>query len=161
MRILELATECLVILAAGALFAMIGLIVVDVALGGLLGIHIFGAYELVGILMAPVAFLPMARTLLKGQHLTVELIDNVVGERALAGFRLVGLASVFLFAGTLAVLIYGPMLDSMRFGEVTPDLGLPVAVRTVPIFAGMCVAALCAGWLFVMELLTFARRDRS
>ena len=158
MRLLELVTVGLEILAALALFAMVGLIVADVALGVLLGIHIFGAYELAGIFMAPVAFLPMARTLLKGQHLTVELIDNVVSEGSLGVFRLIGLACTFTFAAMLAVLIYGPMMDTIRFGEVTLDLGLPIAVKIAPIFVGMCAAAVSAGYLFVAELRSFARR---
>lgn len=158
-RLLNALTSGLVVMAAMALFAMIGLVVVDVALGRLFSYHIFGAHELVGILMAPVAFLPMARTLLKGQHLTVELIDSIVSERALGLFRLIGLACVLAFAAILAVLIYGPMIDTIRFGEVTPDRELPAAVRIAPIFLGMCAAAASAGFLFVSELRAFLRRE--
>ena len=149
--LLERLAGALVLVAALCLVAMIALIVVDVALGNLLGMRIFGAYEIVALLMAPVAFLPIARTVLKDGHITVEIVDSLFPEKAVRLLRLLGLAGVVVFCGMLAIFMYGPMMDTIRYGEVTPDREVPMIVKLAPIFIALCAGAICAGAMLVRE----------
>ena len=158
---LAFVADALVIVAALCLMLMIVITVADVVLGAVAGTRIFGAYEMVGLLMAPVGFLPMAKTLLKDRHLTVELIDHVVSDRGLMIFQLVGVACVFVFAAVLAVFVYDPMMNAISYGEVTPDREIPLIYKIAPIYVGLVAAALCAGFLVFSKLSAFIRQKGS
>ncbi|MCI5077987.1 TRAP transporter small permease subunit [Oricola sp.] len=155
--LLERLAGALVLIAAICLVAMVGLIVADVTLGNLLGARIFGAYEIVALLMAPVAFLPIARTLLKDGQITVEIVDALLPGRAIQLLRVFGLAGMLVFAAMLAIFMYTPMMDTVRYGEFTPDREIPMIVKLGPIFIALCVAALCAAFLLVRETLKLLR----
>ncbi|MFN3549755.1 MAG: TRAP transporter small permease [Mesorhizobium sp.] len=159
-RLLDRAADGLVLVAALCLLFMVGLIVVDVVLGVTLKFRIFGAYEIVGLLMAPVAFLPLAKTLLKGQHLTVDLIDNLIPAWASGALRMAGLAMTVAFVALLSVLTFGRALESVRLSEVSLDRGIPLIYLIVPILIGFVAIAICAAYL-LLRGLTFrpSRRE--
>lgn len=159
-RLLDRAADGLVLVAALCLLFMVGLIVVDVVLGMTVGFRIFGAYEIVGLLMAPVAFLPMGKTLLNGQHLTVDLIDNVIPAWASRTLRILGLAMTVAFVVLLSVLTFGRAMESVRLDEISLDRGIPLIYLIAPILVGFIAIAICAGHL-LLRGLTFrlSRRD--
>lgn len=160
-RMLDRAADILVLVAAVCLLFMVGLIVVDVVLGMTVNVRIFGAYEIVGLLMAPVAFLPMAKTLLKEQHLTVDLIDNVIPAWTSRLLRLLGMAATLAFVVLLSVLTVGRAVESVRLNEVSLDRGIPLIYLIAPIFVGFLAIAICAGFLILRDTpFLLPRRDR-
>ena len=151
-RILDRAADVLVLVAALCLLFMVGLIVVDVVFGMTLGFRIFGAYEIVGLLMAPVAFLPLGKTLLRDQHLTVDLIDNLIPAWASRALRVAGLAMTAAFVVLLSVLTFGRAVESVRLDEVSLDRGIPLIYLIVPMLVGFVAIAICAGYLLLRGL---------
>lgn len=159
-KLLDRTADVLVLVAALSLLLMVGLIVIDVVLGVTMRFRIFGAYEIVGLLMAPVAFLPMAKTLLKGQHLTVDLIDHLLPAWTSLLLRLLGMAATLAFVALLSVLAFDRAMESVRLNEVSLDRGIPLVYLIVPIFIGFLAIAICAGYLLLRGLKTLLpRRD--
>jgi TRAP-type C4-dicarboxylate transport system permease small subunit len=158
--LIDKAADGLMLVAVLCLLFMVGLIVVDVLLGITLNIRIFGAYEIVGLLMAPVAFLPLGKTLLKGQHLTVDLLDNLISVGASRTLHLLGLAMTVGFVILLTVLTFGRAMESVSLNEVSLDRGIPLIFLIMPIFVGFAAIAICSGFLIIRDLRArLPRRD--
>ena len=78
------AARLLTRVAAIFLLAMMALNVVDVGLRSGFNAPIFGTYEIIEFLLAAAAFLAIPEVFLRDQHITIELIDQVVPESAVA-----------------------------------------------------------------------------
>ena len=139
--------------AAIFLLAMVAINVVDVGLRSGLNAPIFGTYEIVEFLLAAVAFLAIPETFLRGQHITVELIDQVVSERAVDWLRALGTLTALLFLGLLAWHMVQPALDFIEFNEITMDLQLPRIWQASLILAGIGLAAVAVLVLFLRDVL--------
>jgi TRAP-type C4-dicarboxylate transport system permease small subunit len=138
--------------AAIFLLAMVAINVIDVGLRSGLNTPIFGTYEIVEFLLAAVAFLAIPETFLRGQHITVELIDQVVSERAVDWLRALGTLVALLFLGLLAWHMVQPALDFIEFNEITMDLQLPLIWKASLILAGIALAAVAVLVLFLRDL---------
>lgn len=158
-RLLEKAADMLVLAASLSLLFMVGVIVVDVVLGVTMSIRVFGAYEIVGLLMAPVAFLPMAKTLLTGQHLTVDLLDQSIPAWCSRVLRLLAMAATLGFVTLLSVLAFNRARESVQLNEVTLDRGIPLVYLIAPIFVGFLALAVCAAFLLLRMSTTILPRS--
>ena len=83
--------------AAAFLLAMMLINVVDVGLRVSVNEPIFGTYEIVEFLLAAVAFLAIPEAFLRDQHITIELIDQVLPPRVIDALRAFGTLCALVF----------------------------------------------------------------
>jgi TRAP-type C4-dicarboxylate transport system permease small subunit len=123
---MDAAARVVTRVAAFFLVAMVAINVVDVGLRSGFNAPIFGTYEIVEFLLAAVAFFAIPEAFLRGEHITVELIDQVVSPRTVVVLRATGTLAAFGFVALLSWYMVQPALDFIEFNEVTIDLQLPL-----------------------------------
>ena len=138
--------------AAVFLVAMMLINVVDVGLRVSVNEPIFGTYEIVEFLLAAVAFLAIPEAFLRDQHITIELIDQVLPPRVIDALRAFGTLCALVFVTLMVWHMVQPALDYIEFNEITMDLQLPLIWKAVLIMTGVGAAVLTALVLFVRDL---------
>lgn len=138
--------------AAVFLLAMMLINVVDVGLRISVNAPIFGTYEIVEFLLAAVAFLAIPEAFLRDQHITIELIDQVLPPRVIDALRAFGTLCALIFVTLMVWHMVQPALDYVEFNEITMDLQLPLIWKVVLIMTGIGAAVLTALVLFVRDL---------
>lgn len=138
--------------AAVFLLAMMAVNVVDVGLRTGFNAPIFGTYEIVELLLAAVAFLAIPEVFLRGGHITIELIDQLVPPRAVVWLRLAGTLAALVFVGLLAWHMTGPARDFVAFDDVTVDLQLPLIWKAGLALAGIALSVLAVLTVFLRDL---------
>ncbi len=146
--------------AAVFLVAMVLLNVVDVGLRSGFNAPIFGTYEIIELLLAAVAFLAIPEAFLRGQHITIELIDQVVSERTVDALRAFGTFSAMVFLFLVTYHMIQPALDYIEFNEISIDLQIPAIWKASPIFAAMALALVAVVVIFLRDLSTALGRDK-
>ncbi|MEE8333116.1 MAG: TRAP transporter small permease [Alphaproteobacteria bacterium] len=152
MSFVRAAARFLTRVAAVFLLAMVAINVVDVGLRSTINAPIFGTYEIVEFLLAAVAFLAIPEAFLRDQHITIELIDQVVPPRVADWMRAIGTLAALSFVGLLAWHMVQPALDYIEFNEITMDLQLPLIWKAGLIMTGIAVAILAVLVIFVRDL---------
>ena len=132
-------------IAAAALAAMMLLTVTDVVLRAVFDRPIRGTLEIVELLLACTFFLALPASFLRGEHIVVDIVDNMAVARRWVPLlkRLAGLLGVLLMA-VMAWQGWIAARDTLVFKDVTSDLSLPVIWYWIPVLAGMiggCLAA--------------------
>jgi TRAP-type C4-dicarboxylate transport system permease small subunit len=122
---------------------MMLLTVADVTLRAAFNAPVRGVYELVELLLAGVFFLALPAVFLRDEHIVVDLIDGVAPRgvpvlRRTADILAVGLLVVMAWQGWLAA------RDTLAFGDVTAELGLPRILHWIPLLIGVVGAAVAA-----------------
>lgn len=138
--------------AAVFLVGMMLLNVIDVGLRTTLNKPIFGTYEVIEFMLAAVAFLAIPEAFLRDQHITIELIDQVLPERVIDFLRAFGALCSVVFVGLLTWHMVQPALDYIEFNEITMDLQLPLIWKAGLIITGIAVAILAALVMFIRDL---------
>ncbi len=138
--------------AAIFLIAMMLINVVDVGLRTTINAPIFGTYEIVEFMLAAVAFLAIPEAFLRDQHITIELIDQVLPERVIDFLRAIGALCSMVFVALLTWHMIRPAMDYIEFNEITMDLQLPLIWKAGLIITGIGVAVLAALVMFVRDL---------
>jgi TRAP-type C4-dicarboxylate transport system permease small subunit len=137
--------------AAVFLLAMMLINVVDVGLRVSINAPIFGTYEIVEFMLAAVAFLAIPEAFLRDQHITIELIDQVLPERVIDVLRAFGTLCAMTFVGLMVWHMIQPAMDYIEFNEITMDLQLPLIWKVLLIMTGVGAAVLTALVLFVRD----------
>lgn len=119
---------------------MMLLTVADVTLRAVFNTPLRGVYELVELLLAGVFFLALPAVFLRDEHIVVDVIDTVAPRwvpalRRVADALAVVLLAVMTWQGWLAA------RDTLAFGDVTADLGLPRILHWIPLLAGVAGGA--------------------
>jgi TRAP-type transport system small permease protein len=122
---------------------MMLLTVADVTLRAAFNAPVRGVYELVELLLAGVFFLALPAVFLRAEHIVVDVIDGVVPRwaptlRRAADALAVGLLVVMAWQGWLAA------RDTLAFGDITAELGLPRILHWIPLLIGVVGAAVAA-----------------
>ena len=143
--------------AAVFLLAMVGINMIDVGLRSGFNAPIFGTYEIVELFLAAVAFLAIPEAFFRGQHITIELIDQLVPPRAVEILRATGLAACVVFLGLLAFHMIQPAVDFVEFEEVTPDLQYPMIWKAGFVLAGVTFSFLAVVVIFLREIRRFRK----
>ncbi len=138
--------------AAIILLAMMMINVVDVGLRVSINAPIFGTYEIVEFMLAAVAFLAIPEVFLRDQHITVELIDQIIPQKATDILRAFGTLCGLVFAFLLFWHMIQPALDYVEFNEITMDLQMPLIWKAAAIMTGFGAAVLTALVLFVRDM---------
>lgn len=128
------------------LFALIGLICVDVVARYVFNRPVAGAYELTELMLATLIFLALPLTTQAREHIEVELLEGV-RNRAFRSFSaLAATAATALVFVTIAYQIWHHALRLQRYGQVTDSLEIPIYLIG---FLGAASCLLSALVLFV------------
>lgn len=103
----------------------------DVAARALFRAPLYGAVDIVEMMVLCSAFLGLPEICLRDEQIRVDIVDGFVPPRALAALKVLALLATILFLGILAANVTHPMVDSWRFGDIKPDTGFP----TYPLYA--------------------------
>lgn len=126
--------------AAGvALAAMMLLTVADVALRGLVGSPIRGTFELVELALAATFFLALPLAFWRDENIVVDTVDHRAPRLVPLLRRIAGAVS----AAVLALMTWQALIgarDSLAFGDVSADLGLPQLLYWTPVVLGLAGA---------------------
>jgi TRAP-type C4-dicarboxylate transport system permease small subunit len=150
--VINAAARLLTRVAAVFLIAMVAINIADVGLRSSINAPIFGTYEIVELMLAAVAFLAIPEAFLRGEHITIELIDQVVSKRVSDWLRLIGTFAAMVFVALLAYHMVQPALDYIMLNEVTVDLQIPLVWKAVLILIGVVASVVTVAVVFVREL---------
>lgn len=152
MTFVSAAARFLTRVAAVFLLAMVAINVVDVGLRESINAPIFGTHEVVVLMLAGVAFLAIPEVFLRDQHITIELIDQVIPARAVHWLRAFGTLCGLVFATLLAWHMVQPALDYIEFNEITMDLQIPLIWQASLILIGIAAAVFTAFVLLLRDI---------
>jgi TRAP-type transport system small permease protein len=122
---------------------MMLLTVADVTLRAAFNAPVRGVYELVELLLAGVFFLALPAVFLRDEHIVVDLIDGVAPR----GVPVLRRTADILAVGLLVVMAWQSWLaarDTLAFGDITAELGLPRILHWIPLLIGVVGAAVAA-----------------
>ncbi|MDP6174561.1 MAG: TRAP transporter small permease [Rhodospirillales bacterium] len=157
LAVIHAAARFLTRVAAVFLISMVAINIADVGLRSSINAPIFGTYEIVELMLAAVAFLAIPETFLRGEHITIELIDQVVSKRVSEWLQVIGTLAALIFITLLAYHMIQPAMDFVMLNEVTVDLQIPLIWKAVLIFIGIAASIIAVGVVFIRELLKLAR----
>jgi TRAP-type C4-dicarboxylate transport system permease small subunit len=130
--------------AAGVfLAAMMLLTVADVMLRAAFNTPIRGTYDLVELLLACTFFAALPAVFLRDEHIVVDVIDTFTPRRV-PGLKRGAEALAVLVLGVMAWQGWIAAADTLAFGDVTADLGLPRILHWVALLAGVIGAGIAA-----------------
>ena len=152
------AARLLTRVAAIFLLAMMALNVIDVGLRSGFNAPIFGTYEIIELFLAAAAFLAIPEVFLRDQHITIELIDQVVPERVVRWLKLIGTFVALVFVGLLTWHMTQPAREFIEFNDVTIDLHLPLIWKASLVLAAFAFAAVAVLVMFLREVSSVLRR---
>jgi TRAP-type C4-dicarboxylate transport system permease small subunit len=122
----------------------------DVVLRAALNKPIRGVVDAVEITMLLVVFLGLPDAFLRGEQVTVDVVDHLVSPRVLAVLKAAGAVLSTLFLALMAINLVQPLLDAYRFGDRKADL-------PVPLYPLVALVLLCLVTSFIAMLLLTAR----
>lgn len=150
--LIEASARFLTRIAAVFLLAMVAVNVLDTGLRGLLNIPFRGGYDLVSMFLAAVAFLSIPETFLRGEHITIELIDSVVPPGVVAVLKMFGLLATTAFVVLLTYYMFEPGVEFYKYNEVSLELQIPAYWKAIPVFVAFAASIVAVLYLFVREL---------
>jgi len=157
-NVVSAAARFLTRVAAIFLLAMVAINVIDVGLREGLNAPIFGTHEIVVFMLAAVAFLAIPEVFLRDQNITIELIDQVIPDRAARWLRAFGSLCALVYITLLAWHMVQPALDYIEFDEITMDLQLPLIWQATLILTGLSTAVIAASALLLRDIGQAVRR---
>ena len=152
------AARLLTRVAAIFLLAMMALNVIDVGLRSGFNAPIFGTYEIIELFLAAAAFLAIPEVFLRDQHITIELIDQVVPPAAVRWLKLIGTFVALVFVALLAWHMTQPAREFIEFNDVTIDLHLPLIWKASLVLAAFAFAVVAVLVMFLREVSSVLRR---
>lgn len=158
MKIVVGTLKVLRVLSMGALLVMMLVTIVDVTMRLVINELVLGSVEIVQLALVASVFLALPETFLRGEHITVDVIDQVVSAGTLRWLRFAATLVTTVFVGLLAWRLIPPALDTLEVGDRTSDLQLSLFWYWLPLVVGGVAAALT----MVLVLLrgTSARKDQ-
>jgi TRAP-type C4-dicarboxylate transport system permease small subunit len=135
----------------GAIFlvAMMMVTVADVILRALFNLPITGAYDLVQLFLVGTVFLSIPEVFLNDENIVIDFIDHIFGPTAVGLLKIIANLASLVFLAVLSWRMIQPALDSMQFGEVSPDLSIPIVVHWGLMIGGIVLALPAAAWMLI------------
>ena len=152
MRIINEAARWLTRVATLFLLFMMGINVVDVTLRAAFDAPIFGTYEIVELTLAAVAFFAIPEAFLRNEHVTIELIDQIVPARVVDILKVFGLGVTFVFFALLVYYMIPPAIDAVTYNDVSFDLHIPLIWRGALVLFAMAVSLVAVALVFWREV---------
>jgi TRAP-type C4-dicarboxylate transport system permease small subunit len=131
-------------LAALALVVMMLVTVADVLLRYTLNRPIRGSYDLVEAMLVVFVFNGMAAVFFRRRNIVIDLLDKLVGERALRIAIIAADAVSIIALILLAWAMLGPAMQSYSYGDRKLELQYPLYILWVVALAGMLGAIFSA-----------------
>lgn len=151
-KVFKLATWLLSHVAIAALFGMVGLIVVDVVLRNLFNHPLYGTYEVVSLLLVPVAFFLVPDRVLNDGNIIVELIDSFAGPRTVHALKIAARVVMVIFFALLGWLMLDPLKDMYSFDRRTYDLELPLVWQNAALYFAILAGLISSIVVLVREV---------
>lgn len=85
-----------------------------------------GVVEIVEIMVLATAMLGLPEAFLRSEQIQVDLFDTVLPAGILRGVKVIALLLTIVFLALLCRNVTAPMMDARTFGDMKPDLGMPV-----------------------------------
>lgn len=123
-------------LGAAALSVMMLATAIDVVMRSVANQPIRGIVDLVEIMVLLVVFLGLPEAFRRDEQITVDLIDKLVPPAVLKVVRTAAAAASTFFLYLIGANLIQPLIDTYRFGDRKPDLG-------VPLYPFLAVVAFC------------------
>lgn len=98
----------------------------DVVARALFNRPLHGVVEIVEIMVLMVAFLGLPEAFLRDENVKVDLVDMLLAERLFRVVRVLALVLTVAFLALLAWNLLSPMSDAYLFGDIKPDLRIPL-----------------------------------
>ena len=144
MTILTRLLATLRVIATVALLAMMLVTIIDVTMRSVLGELVLGAVELVQLALVAAVYLALPETLLRGEHITVDVVDQALSPAALRRLRRIAAIATALLVAALAWRTIPPALDTLEIGDLTTDLGISLVWYWLPLVVGAVAGAVAA-----------------
>ena len=155
--LLALITRCAGYGSALFLMAMMLITVADVTLRALFNLPITGTYDLVQLFLVGTVFLCIPDVFLHDENIIVDFIDHILGRAGVGVLKIIANLAGFVFLAVLSWQMIRPAMDSVRFGEVSPDLSIPMAVHWSLMIIGIVLALPAAAWMLVESMKGLSR----
>jgi TRAP-type C4-dicarboxylate transport system permease small subunit len=108
-----------------------------------------GAVDMVEVCVLLVAFLGLPEVFLRDEQIRVDIVDSIASPSLLRLLKLIGLLLAVLFLALLAFNVFSPMVDAYRFGDIKPDIRLPVYLLYAVVFMTFAASVATAALLIV------------
>lgn len=115
--------------ASIALLVMLVWTIADIVTRYALARPLRGSIDLVESTLVLVVFLALPECFRREEQVTVDVLDHVVGDKAVGYLKLFAACASMLFSGLLGYTGVQPFLDALRFGDRKPEL--PIAIFTL------------------------------
>lgn len=129
------------LVGALGLVVMVLVTLADIVGRAALHLPVPGVVEIVELALACATFAGIALAFLRGEHVTVDLLDRAPRPLRMLLDAAVA-AGVFALLSLLIWLLREDVSDALEFGDTTAVLGLPVAWAMVAVVAGFAASAL-------------------
>lgn len=116
---LKASMSALTIFSGILLLLILGVTVCDVVMRNLIGKSIIGTVDLSSLLLVTIAFLGLASAELENRHVSVDLIERVVGERTKFLFAILRLVLFTLIALIVSWGLFTDVLSAYNKGDAT------------------------------------------
>jgi TRAP-type C4-dicarboxylate transport system permease small subunit len=130
-------------LAGISLAAMMLVTVADVLLRAVANRPIRGTFEIVELLLACTFFLALPATVLRDEHIVVDLLDTRA-PRLVPWLKRVSAALAVVMLGIITWQGWIAARDTLVFNDVTSDLSLPKLLYWIPLLLGIAGGAVAA-----------------
>jgi TRAP-type C4-dicarboxylate transport system permease small subunit len=115
-----------------------------------------GVVDVVEVCVLLVAFLGLPEVFLRDEQIRVDVIDSVVSPAVLRLLKLAGIVLAIVFLMLLACNVVSPMVDAYRFGDIKPDIGLPVYLLYAVVLMAFLASVATA---FLVLVRSFGRQE--
>jgi TRAP-type transport system small permease protein len=139
------------LLSVVALIVMMASTSWDVVARATINRPLHGVVEIVEIMVMLVAFLGLPEVFLRDENVKVDLVDTILSARLLAWVRIVAMLLSLTFLGLLAWNLIPPMVDAYRFGDIKPDLMMPLYPLYAAVFVSILASVLTATLVIFQE----------
>jgi TRAP-type C4-dicarboxylate transport system permease small subunit len=136
---------------AGSIALLLMMFVTNYDIVSRTGFHkpLHGVVDMVEVCVLLAAFLGLPEVFLRDEQIRVDVIDSLVSPSMLRALKLAGLLLSLVFLGLLVVNVYAPMIDAYTFGDIKPDIGLPLYLLYGIVFLAFAASAAATAVLIV------------
>ena len=135
-----------------SLAAMMLITIVDVTMRNTINELVLGGVELVQLTLVLSVFLALPETFLRGEHITIDLIDQFAPPRVVTSLRRAGALLTLLLLTAIGWRMVLPAYDTIAIGDRTSDLQIPLVWYWLPLLAGIAAAVLAQAVVVIREL---------
>ena len=157
-KVIERCSGILVHIAMWSVFAMMVLVVIDIALRTFAGSSLLLTEEVSGYLLVVVAFLAMAEALKQGRHVRVELLARWLPPRLQARLELIlalaGLGAMIVVSWRSVIMVYRSYIRGVKIPGI-----LLTPVYLPQIFMVIGLLALVLQFFFFFYKMVSAHRE--